>query len=147
VPLIKMKGNQLTEPQSDPDIQEDPEDGLRVRLERLERESQEHRRQTEQRMILAELKVEAMRADMIDLDGLQFLDLTQAHLDEDGGVTGGTELISRLKRAKPWLFSAPSSSSVAKVPPSSPARQRLAKDMSDEEYRSARANIIKRSAL
>lgn len=141
-----MKDNQLTELLSDNDTQEDLNDGLRARLDRLERDSQENRRQTEQRVILAELKVEAMRADMIDLDGLQFLDMTQVHLGEDGGVDGGAELISRLKRAKPWLFSVPSSSSVAKVPPSSPTRQKLAKDMSDDEYRIARANIIKRSA-
>jgi hypothetical protein len=137
----------LTELLSDTDTQEEPDGGLRARLDKLERDSQENRRQTEQRVILAELKVEALRANMVDLDGLQFLDLSQIHLDDDGEVFGGTELISRLKRAKPWLFSAPSSSSVAKVPPSSPNRQKLAKDMSDEEYRIARANIIRHSTL
>lgn len=129
------------------DTQEDSDDDLRARLDRLEHDSRENRRQTEQRVILAELKVEAMRAEMIDLDGLQFLDITQIRLGEDGSVTGGAELISRLKRAKPWLFSAASSSSVAKVPPSNPSRQKLAKDMSDDEYRIARANIIRRTVL
>jgi hypothetical protein len=126
---------------------EDLNDSLRARLDKLEHDSQESRRQTDRRVLLAELKVEAMHADMIDLDGLRFLDMTQIHLGEDDSVIGGTELISKLKRAKPWLFSTPSSSSVAKVPPSSPTRQKLAKDMSDEEYRIARANIIKRSVL
>lgn len=140
-----MKGNLLTELQSDTDVKENVDDGILTRLDRLEQENQEHRRQTEQRMIIAEMKVEAMRADMIDLDGLQFLDMTRVQLNEDGSVAGGAELISRLKRAKPWLFSAPSSSSVAKVPSSNPTRQKHARDMSDEEYRSARANIIKRS--
>ncbi len=142
-----MKDNKLTELFPNTDTQEDPEEGLRARLDRLERDTHENRRQTEQRVIFAELKVEAMHAGIIDLDGLQFLDMTQVHLSEDGGVADGTELISRLKRAKPWLFSVPSSSSTAKVPPSTPTRQKLARDMSDEEYRIARANIIKRSAL
>jgi hypothetical protein len=142
-----MKENQLTELPSKTDAQEELDDGLLARLDRLEHDSQENRRQTEQRVIFAELKVEAMHAGMIDLDGLQFLDMTQVHLGEDGGIAGGSELINRLKRTKPWLFAAPSSSSIAKVPPSSPARQKLARDMSDEEYRTARANIIRRSAL
>jgi len=84
---------------------------------------------------------------MIDLDGLQFLDMKRAHLAEDGSVADGAELINQLKHAKPWLFATPSSSSVAKVPLSSPNRQKLAKDMSDAEYRVARANIIKRSVF
>jgi hypothetical protein len=142
-----MKGNQLTEPQSETGIPEDPANGIQARLEKLERDSQENRRLTDQRVILAELKIEAMRANMIDLDGLQFLDMKQAHLAEDGSLADGAELISRLKRAKPWLFATPSSSSVAKVPLSSPNRQKSAKDMSDAEYRVARANIIKRSVL
>jgi hypothetical protein len=142
-----MKDNQLTEVPTDTDAQEDPDVSLRARLDKLERDSQENRRLTDKRVILAELRVEAMRANMIDLDGLQFLDMSQVHLGENDGVAEGAELISRLKSAKPWLFAAPSSSSIARVPSSGPTRQKLAKDMSDEEYRIARANIIKRSAL
>ena len=129
------------------DAQEDPDTDLRARLDKLERESQENRRLNEKRVVVAELRVEAMRANMIDLDGLQFLDVSQVRLDEDGSVVDGAELIARLKRTKPWLFATPSSSSIAKVPPSGPTRQKLAKDMSDEEYRIARANIIRRSGL
>jgi len=142
-----MKDNELTEVPTDTDAREDTDADLLARLDKLERDSQETRRLSEKRVVLAELKVEAMRANMIDLDGLQFLDMSQVRLSEDGGVADGTELISRLKRAKPWLFSNPSSSSTARVPPSGPARQKLAKDMSEEEYRIARANIVKRSGL
>src|ERR1041384_4262491 len=85
---IEMKENQLTELQSDVALPDDSTDDLRGRLERLEQESQEHIRRTEQRAILAELKIEAMRANMIDLDGLQFLDMTKVHLDSDGGSSG-----------------------------------------------------------
>lgn len=90
------------------------------------------------------MKVEALRAGMVDLDGLKFLDTSTVRLEETGGVAGGAELIGQLKQAKPWLFAAPSSSSVARVPPSRPARAKLATEMTDEEYRIARANIIRR---
>ena len=128
-------------------MNEASEDELRSRLERLERETLEDRRLSEQRVILAELKVEAIRAGIVDLDGLKFLDVSRVQLEEDGGVPGSVELINQLKRTKPWLFATPSSSSTAKVPPSRPTRQKLATDMTDEEYRIARANIIKHSTV
>ncbi len=142
-----MKDNQLDEVPTNTDAQENPDADLRARLVRLELESQESRRLNEKRVVISELKVAALRANMVDLDGLQFLDMSQIHLDDDGSVPDGAEIIGRLKRAKPWLFAAPSSSSIAKAPPSVPARQKLAREMSDEEYRIARANIIKRSRL
>jgi hypothetical protein len=135
----------LIDPTCDTEAQDEPADDLRARLDRLEHETQQNRRSNEQRVILAELKVEAMRAGIVDLDGLKFLNTAEIHLDEDGNIDGGSELINQLKRAKPWLFATPWSSSVAKVPSSKPARQKLAKDMSDTEYRAARANIIKHS--
>jgi hypothetical protein len=137
----------LTDAISDIETPDDAEGVLRARVDRLEHESEEHRQRSELRVIRAEMKVEAMRAGMIDLDGLQFLDMTQIHLDDDGSAKDGPELISQLKRAKPWLFAVPTSSSVANVPPSKPARQKLATQMTDDEYRIARANIIRRSAL
>jgi hypothetical protein len=136
-----MKDNQVTESVSDTSV---PDDDLRERLDKLERESQESRKLTDQRLILAELKVEALRAGIVDLDGLKFMDLSEVRLEDNGGVVGGMELINQLKRAKPWLFSGSSSSSVAKAPASGPIRQKLVKDMTGDEYRIARANIIKR---
>lgn len=137
----------MTEPKSDTDVQEEPEGDLRARIDKLEIQGKEVLRQTERRIILAELKVEAIRAGMIDLDGLAFLDITKTHLEQDGNVAGGAELINQLRHSKPWLFLAPSSSSVAKVPSSNPIHQKLATEMTNEEYRIARANIIKRAAL
>ena len=142
-----MKGTHLTEQSSDLGIQDEHTDAMRERLDQMERETHDFRQQAEHRVIQAEMKVEAMRAGMIDLDGLKFLDLTRVQLEDGGGVAGGKEMIGQLKRAKPWLFAAPSSSSVARVPPSRPARVKLATEMTDEEYRIARASIIKRSAF
>jgi hypothetical protein len=142
-----MKDNELADPISDAEAPEDPEANLLARIHKLESESQDALQQAERRVINSELKVEAIQAGMIDLDGLTFLDMTQVHLDENGSVSGGAELIGQLKRSKPWLFVAPSSSSTAKVPPSRPSRQKLATEMTDGEYRIARANILKRSAM
>ena len=145
--LIRPKDKNLTDSTQDIEMNEDTDGDLRSRLDRLERETLESRRLNEQRVILAELKVEAVRAGIVDLDGLRFLDASQIQLEEDGGIPGGAELINQLKRTKPWLFATPSSSSTAKVPPSRPTRQKLATDMTDEEYRIARANIIKHSRV
>jgi hypothetical protein len=142
-----MNEGQLTEPTPETIAQDKSDDVLEARLDKLERESRESIRLAEQRVIFAELKVEAMRAGIIDLDGLKFLDLTEIHLADDGSIAGGSESIRHLKRAKPWLFLAPSSSSTAKVPPSGPVRQKRATDMTDAEYRIARANIIRRSTF
>lgn len=137
----------MTEQPTDPDVQEDTQDDFRARLDRLETGSQELLRQSERRVVLAELKVEAMRAGMIDMDGLMFLDMKAVQMDDDGSVSGGSELISQLKRSKPWLFTSSSSSSLAKVPQSRPTRQKLATEMTDEEYRTARTDILRRSML
>ena len=131
----------------DANNRDDIDDNLLASFEQLKRDNQESRRQSEQRVVLAEMKVEAMRAGMVDLDGLIFLDLAHIDLDDEGNIAGATELINKLRHKKPWLFSTPSSSSGAKVPPSRPARQKLATEMTDEEYRVARANLIQRSAL
>jgi len=135
----------LTDTIPDADTPAGPDESLRSRIDRLEQEQLESRRLTEQRIVFAELKVEALRAGIVDLDGLKFLDVTKLRLDEDGGVADGPELIGRLKRSKPWLFSPSSSSSIASVPVSRQARLKLANEMTDDEYRIARAQIIKRS--
>ena len=60
-----MKDNQVTDLPTDTDAQEDPAADLQARLEKLEHDAQENRRLNEKRLALAELKVEALRANMI----------------------------------------------------------------------------------
>ncbi len=116
---------------------------LRNRTEILERQLAEIERATEARLILAELKAESLKAGMIDLDGLKLIDLSGAKLNEQGQFEGAAEMMAELRRAKPWLFGR-SSSSGAVPPPAQPPRQRLATEMTDEEYRTARAALLKR---
>jgi len=118
---------------------------LRSRAEALEQQLAEVRQQTEARIVRAELKTEAIRAGIVDSDGLKLLDTADIKLNKDGEVDGADALIADLKRAKPWLFSSPSSSSSAAVaPPSMPPRQKLATEMSEDEWRAARAALLKR---
>ena len=84
---------------------------LRVRAELLERKIDELHLQSNMRLIRAEMKIEAIRAGMVDLDGMKLLDLSEVKLNDEGEVPDAGERIARLKKAKPWLFGMPSSSS------------------------------------
>lgn len=133
----------MTEPQLPPD----PADSLaelRARADALERQLAASHADTDARVIRAELKAEAIRAGMVDLDGLKLLDLAAVKLSPTGEVDGAGALMARMKRDKPWLFGGVSSSSSSTPPPAQAPRKKLAKDMTDAEYRSARADLIKR---
>ncbi|HJP68274.1 MAG TPA: hypothetical protein VJ846_05175 [Sphingomicrobium sp.] len=65
---------------------------------------------SEQRIIRAELKAEALKAGMVDLDGLKLADLSSIKIDEKGEVTGAAELMATLKESKPYLFKGATSS-------------------------------------
>jgi hypothetical protein len=103
----------------------------------------ETEREARARVVRAELKVEAVRAGIVDLDGLKLLDLKDVELTSDGELANAGELMVQLKRAKPWLFGGTSSSSRTHPPPAQPLRQKLANEMTDDEYRAARAAILK----
>src|SRR5689334_10951652 len=102
---------------------------LRARAEALEAKLTATEQSAQSRLIRAELKVEAVRAGMIDLDGLKLLDLTNATLNEHDEIDNAAELMSQLRRSKPWLFGGSSSSSLVNAPPPKPPRQKLATEM------------------
>ncbi len=95
------------------------------------------------RLLKANLRTEAVKAGMIDLDGLKLLDTSSIRLGQDDTIVGGQALMAEMRRTKPWLFGALSSSSALPVPSSQPVRQKMAMDMSDEEYAAARKAITK----
>ncbi len=118
---------------------------LRARNEALEHSLREARAASDRRAIQAELRAEASRRGMVDLDGLKLADLGEVSIDEDGVVHGAAPLMTKLRREKPWLFGAASSSSVAGAPVPAPNRAKMAMDMSLGEWRSARAELLRRS--
>jgi hypothetical protein len=103
------------------------------------------RRDYEARLLQANLRTEAVRAGMIDLDGLKLIDPSTVRTDETGNIVEGKSLMASLQRKKPWLFGSVSSSSTTPPPASVPVRQKMAIDMSDEEYAAARAALTKHS--
>jgi hypothetical protein len=117
---------------------------LRARADALEQQLNHMQQEADRRLIRAELKAEAARAGMIDLDGLKLVDLSSAKLNDKGEVEGAAAMMGQLKRSKPWLFGNPSSSSAATPPVAQPPRQKRATEMTDAEYRAARAELLKR---
>ncbi len=99
--------------------------------------------QANQRIVQAELKSHAIRAGIIDLDCLKLLDASSLHLDAEGNLPDLSAALDGLKRDKPWAFSRPSSSHPNSPPPPEPAKTRMAKDMSYQEWQKARERLIR----
>lgn len=136
--------NTATLPASIAEVGAETIEQVRARADELERRLREAVTTHQESLVRAELKAEAVRAGMVDLDGLRLADLSQCRLTEAGEVEGASELMRRLRASKPWLFAQPSTSSAAKPPPSQPPQQKLATQMTDEEWRAARAELLRR---
>lgn len=136
----------MTESEPQPAVDRDALAEAQTRADALERELEELRSSAQGRLVRAELKVEAVRAGIVDLDGLRLLEIADARVGENGEVENAAEMVAQLRRAKPWLFSAGSSSSAASAPPAQPLRQKSATEMTDDEYRAARAALLKQHA-
>ena len=101
------------------------------------------------RLIRAELKAFGLAAGIVDVDVLRLIDLKSSgvKLDESGEVVRAKEAVEALKAAKPWAFKQNaaeqgSSSSAAAAPGTAPAAGKVARDMTDSEWRAARARLI-----
>ncbi len=124
---------------------ENDADDWQKRAEAAEAELVAVRGQADARLIHAELKAEAIKAGMVDLDGLKLIDTSEIRLNEAGDVQEAGAILNRLKRAKPWLFGNASSSSAAAHPPRpEPPRIRQANELSHAEWQAARAALIRR---
>jgi hypothetical protein len=120
-------------------------DDWKIRAELAEAALSRVQSESDARLIRAELKAEALRAGMVDLDGLKLLDIAAVTLNEAGEVADAAALLAALKRAKPWLFGKAASSSAAAHPPRpEPARHRHANELSHEEWLAARAALLRR---
>ena len=121
-----------------------PTDDAQTREAVLQQRLADLEAQSRERLIRAELKAEAVRAGMVDLDGLKLVDSGAITVDAAGEVQGAASLMQSLRRAKPWLFSGASASSAATPPPAQPPRTRRATDMTTEEWLAARADLLRR---
>jgi hypothetical protein len=121
-----------------------PVEDSEARAAELQRRLVEMEAQSRDRLIRAELKAQAMRAGMVDLDGLKLVDASVLTLDDAGDVQGAVALMQSLRRTKPWLFAGASASSAATPPPAEQPRPRLATEMTTKEWLAARADLLRR---
>ena len=85
----------------------------------------------------------ALKAGMVDLDGLKLADLSGVKLNEAGEVEGAEALMEALKKSKPYLFGAPSSSTPGTPPSPKTPEAKKATEMTDEEYQQAKAALLR----
>ncbi len=100
-----------------------------------------------ERLLQAELRTEAVRAGMVDLDGVKLIDKAALKVDASGGLVDGVGVMTALKAEKPYLFGVvqrTSSSSGAVAPRAATPVAKTAMEMSLEEWRAARAAILRR---
>ena len=97
------------------------------------------------RVVNAELKALAIKAGMIDLDGLKLADVTGIKLGADGNVEGGEEMLAKLKEAKPYLFGAGKGGTSATTAPPKPddGKPKPVKDMTPAEYQAVKSAAIR----
>ena len=95
------------------------------------------------RLVQAELKSQAVRAGIIDVDLLKLLDTTSLQLDESGNLPKAQEILATLKRDKPWAFAKANTSNPAPAPTPESPKTRMAKDMSYDEWRAARERLVR----
>jgi hypothetical protein len=124
--------------------EENEAEAWRARAEQAEAALNAAQAAANARLIRADLKAEAIRAGMVDLDGLKLIDMEEVRLNEAGEVVEAAAVLAKLKRAKPWLFGAASSSAAANPPRPEPPRVRHANELTHEEWLAARAALLKR---
>lgn len=119
-------------------------EALRRQTDALQQELETLRGKARHNAMMADLRVAAVKAGMIDLDGIKLLDLTTVRTTDEGEIPDASQVMASLKHTKPWLFGSWSTSSPKEAPPSQPLQQKQAMEMSDDEYQAARALILKR---
>lgn len=117
---------------------------LRAEIQRLEQHLKDSDEAAKLRLMQVQLSAAALRAGMIDLDGLKLLDLPGAKANEQGEFDSADSIIGDLKQRKPWLFRGSSSSPSANPPPAQSPRPKMATQMTPDEYRTARAELLRR---
>lgn len=74
-----------------------------------ERKLAELKSAADQRIMRAELRAHAIKAGIVDVDGLQLADLSGVKIKDDGTIEGAEATIEALKKSKPYLFASSTS--------------------------------------
>lgn len=97
----------------------------------------------DERIVRAELKAEAIKAGIVDVDGLKLVDINGVTLNDKGEIDGADAMIEGLKKAKPYLFTAAASSSTTKAPENEGTKPKNAMEMTPEEHKASLATLLK----
>lgn len=91
------------------------------------------------RIIRAEIKAHAIKAGIVDVDGLALADLSKITINDKGEVVGAEDAIEALRKAKPYLFTKTTASSgragEGQPPKDQEHKAKRATEMSADEYR------------
>jgi hypothetical protein len=85
------------------------------------------------RIMTAELKAAALKAGMIDMDGLKLADLSTVKLNDNGELEGADALMTALKESKPYLFKETKSTSSTGKPPKGDTKPSTFRDLTPEQ--------------
>lgn len=97
------------------------------------------------RLMRAELKAEAIKAGLADLEFLKLADLTKLKLDANGEVEGAEAFFEKLKKDKPgWFADKSTTSSTAKTPDDAAGKKFDARTATPEEYEREKRKLIGR---
>ena len=110
------------------------------------------RAQSRDRLLRAELRSEAIRAGIVDLDGLKLADTSAITFSDDGAIDGAETVINSLRVSKPYLFAGSkdkatvgaTTSPIARAP--LPAAPELvdARSLTREQWQTERARLLSR---
>lgn len=92
------------------------------------------------RIIKAELKAFAVKAGIVDLDGLAFIDMAKVKLTDAGEIEGADEAIDALRKAKPYLFTK-TTASTERAPPKTPTEHKKVTELSEADYRAEKRRL------
>ncbi len=96
------------------------------------------------RLVQAELRTAAARAGMVDLDGVKLVDASGLSVNEAGELELAGAIMVKLRQEKPYLFGRGNSSSPASAPKAQPPKAKTAMEMTVDEWRIARAELLRR---
>lgn len=95
------------------------------------------------RLMRAELKAEAIKAGIADLEFLKLADLSKLKLNDAGEIEGAEAFFVKMKADKPaWFAARDSTSSTAKPPSDDGGKKFDARTATEAEYEAAKRKLI-----
>lgn len=114
-----------------------------TRLESIEKQRRDQ-------IVRSELKVEALKAGVVDFNDFTKIasdQISKIEINDDGEVNGISDLITSYKKSKPWLFKEDTKQSNTSSSFRTPAIDRVGKNdvskLSDDDYKKAKADFLR----